>query len=69
MHLFKFLAIPFALISVVSAAGSTITTTTAPPGPTQTKYGQCGGIEYYGPTECAPGLYCSLANAYYSECL
>ncbi|KAL2176433.1 glycoside hydrolase family 61 protein [Thermothelomyces heterothallicus CBS 202.75] len=44
--------------------------TTAPPsGDVQTKYGQCGGNGWTGPTVCAPGSSCSVLNEWYSQCL
>ncbi|KAK4191260.1 glycosyl hydrolase family 61-domain-containing protein [Podospora australis] len=45
--------------------------TTAPPagGATQTKWGQCGGSGYTGPTACAAGSSCSVLNAYYAQCV
>jgi len=33
------------------------------------EYGQCGGIGYTGPTTCASGLVCTVANSYYYQCL
>ncbi|KDR74837.1 hypothetical protein GALMADRAFT_141167 [Galerina marginata CBS 339.88] len=45
------------------------TTTTPTPGPTQAKYGQCGGTGYTGPTVCATGSKCTYSNPYYSQCL
>ncbi|KAG6829832.1 Exoglucanase [Tephrocybe sp. NHM501043] len=36
---------------------------------TQTKYGQCGGIGWTGPTVCAAGSTCTYGNDYYSQCL
>jgi beta-xylosidase len=36
---------------------------------TQSKYGQCGGSGYVGPTLCAAGSTCSVGNPYYSQCL
>lgn len=47
---------------IVSSTGSS-------PGPTQTHYGQCGGIGYSGPTQCATGYTCQVLNPYYSQCL
>ncbi|TFK71915.1 cellobiohydrolase I [Pluteus cervinus] len=42
--------------------------TTAPP-TTQTKYGQCGGTGYNGPTECAAGSTCNAVSPpYYYQC-
>jgi hypothetical protein len=44
--------------------------TTAPSGgATQTKWGQCGGSGYSGPTVCASGSTCSVGNPYYSQCV
>ncbi|KAF7977021.1 hypothetical protein HWV62_4970 [Athelia sp. TMB] len=48
---------------------TTSTTTSSAPTATQTKYGQCGGIGYNGPTVCASGSTCKVSNAYYSQCL
>lgn len=38
-------------------------------GPTQTKWGQCGGKEYVGPTQCVSGSSCNAINEWYSQCL
>ncbi|KAL7940191.1 carbohydrate-binding module family 1 [Trichoderma barbatum] len=35
----------------------------------QTVWGQCGGIGYNGPTDCAPGSACSTLNPYYAQCI
>ncbi|KZL82209.1 putative glycosyl hydrolase [Colletotrichum incanum] len=45
-------------------------TTTAPPSgePTQNLYGQCGGINYAGPTKCPAYATCSTVNPYYAQC-
>ncbi|EWC47713.1 hypothetical protein DRE_02913 [Drechslerella stenobrocha 248] len=32
-------------------------------------YGQCGGINYSGPTVCTQGYYCAYDTAWYSQCL
>ena len=32
-------------------------------------YGQCGGIDWTGPSSCCDGAICSLHNPYYSQCL
>ncbi|KZP29337.1 carbohydrate-binding module family 1 protein [Athelia psychrophila] len=45
------------------------TTTSSAPSATQTKYGQCGGSGYTGPTTCAAGSTCKSSSAYYSQCL
>ena len=54
------------LVTVTSAPA-----TTAPPagGATQTKWGQCGGSGYAGPTVCASGSTCSVLNPYYAQCV
>ncbi|KAF9058009.1 hypothetical protein BJ165DRAFT_1379962 [Panaeolus papilionaceus] len=44
-------------------------TTTAPPKPLQTQWGQCGGIGYTGPTQCQSPYVCKKQNDYYSQCL
>ncbi|PPQ80913.1 hypothetical protein CVT24_013017 [Panaeolus cyanescens] len=49
--------------------GGTPTSTGSAPGATQTKYGQCGGQGYTGPTQCASGSSCQTLNPYYSQCL
>ncbi|GKT84190.1 glycoside hydrolase family 61 protein [Colletotrichum tofieldiae] len=45
-------------------------TTTAPPSgePTQNMYGQCGGVNYAGPTKCPEYASCSTVNPYYAQC-
>ncbi|KAL7906609.1 carbohydrate-binding module family 1 protein [Trichoderma velutinum] len=43
--------------------------TTSSAAATQTKYGQCGGQGWAGPTACASGSTCTYQNAYYSQCL
>ncbi|KAF8582642.1 carbohydrate-binding module family 1 protein [Ramaria rubella] len=44
--------------------------TVSAPGATQTKYGQCGGQGYTGPTVCASGSTCTVVSGiYYSQCL
>ncbi|KAJ6262982.1 Endoglucanase-4 [Drechslerella dactyloides] len=44
------------------------TTTPSTGGGGQTLYGQCGGVGWTGPTNCAQGT-CKELNAYYSQCL
>jgi cellulose 1,4-beta-cellobiosidase len=43
--------------------------TSAAPGGTVPKWGQCGGIGYTGPTACVAGSTCTVGNPYYSQCL
>ncbi|KAK3197283.1 hypothetical protein GRF29_1536g1225318 [Pseudopithomyces chartarum] len=51
------------------------TTTAAPPASstpssgTVPKWGQCGGLNYSGPTECVAGSKCVKGNDWYSQCL
>ncbi|ETW79866.1 glycoside hydrolase family 61 protein [Heterobasidion irregulare TC 32-1] len=54
-----------------SAPGSSTaaTPTSSAAGATQTKYGQCGGIGWSGPTACVSGSTCTSSGAYYSQCL
>jgi cellulose 1,4-beta-cellobiosidase len=60
--------------STYSTTGGTVTTSpsgtppTSAPGATQTKYGQCGGQGWTGPTQCT-GSTCTVVNQYYSQCL
>ncbi|KAF8652143.1 hypothetical protein AX16_004529 [Volvariella volvacea WC 439] len=49
--------------------GNPGTTTTTAPGPVQTKWGQCGGQGWTGPTQCESGSTCSVLNEWYSQCL
>ncbi|EIM84172.1 uncharacterized protein STEHIDRAFT_82609 [Stereum hirsutum FP-91666 SS1] len=53
-----------------SSTSSTITATTSSSasGATQSKYGQCGGQGWTGPTACASGSTCTASNEYYSQC-
>ncbi|KZV94032.1 cellobiohydrolase I-I [Exidia glandulosa HHB12029] len=53
-----------------TTGGSTPTTTSSAPQATQTKYGQCGGTGYNGPTVCESGSTCKdVSPPYYSQCL
>lgn len=47
----------------------TASSTGSSPGPTQTHYGQCGGTNYVGPTQCVSGTTCQVLNPFYSQCL
>ncbi|KAJ3513329.1 hypothetical protein NLJ89_g3009 [Agrocybe chaxingu] len=44
-------------------------TTTTPNQPLQTRYGQCGGQGYTGPTACQAPYTCTFSNQWYSQCL
>ncbi|KAA1474614.1 Exocellobiohydrolase [Dentipellis sp. KUC8613] len=50
-------------------SGPSSTTTSTAPAATQTKYGQCGGQGWTGPTVCASGSTCQSSGQYYSQCL
>lgn len=41
----------------------------SPPPVTVSIYGQCGGANYDGPTECDAGLVCATVNEFYSNCV
>ncbi|PVI03784.1 carbohydrate-binding module family 1 protein, partial [Periconia macrospinosa] len=47
----------------------TITPTTSPTTEPTSKWQQCGGQEYSGPTECVSGTTCTVLNPWYSQCL
>jgi hypothetical protein len=50
---------------------TTTTTTTNNPKPTVCvdNYGQCGGINYNGPSCCKEGFYCKAYSDYYHQCI
>ncbi|KAF3926123.1 hypothetical protein ABW21_db0209133 [Orbilia brochopaga] len=54
---------------VETTTTTTTTRTTTGTGPTQTHYGQCGGIGWTGPTVCEGSYTCQVGNPYYSQCL
>lgn len=57
---------------VTSGPGTPVITQPPPastaPGPLQTRYGQCGGQGWTGPTQCTPPYTCSVTNQWYSQC-
>lgn len=53
---------------VTTSTKPTTTSTSTAAGPTQTHYGQCGGIGYSGPTTCG-SFKCTYSNPYFSQCL
>lgn len=55
--------------TTTSKVSTTLTTTSSAAGPTQTVYGQCGGIGWTGATACTSGSTCTVLNSYYSQCL
>ncbi|KZT33759.1 Exocellobiohydrolase [Sistotremastrum suecicum HHB10207 ss-3] len=54
--------------SKTTTTSTTSTKTSSSNGASQTKWGQCGGIGYTGPTACS-GSTCTYSNPYYSQCL
>lgn len=60
---------PTSTISPTSTTKSVSSTTTSVPAATQTHYGQCGGLNWSGPTACASPYTCQVQNPYYSQCL
>jgi hypothetical protein len=52
-----------------STTKAPVTTTSSAAGPAQTKYGQCGGNGWTGPTTCVSGSTCTASNEWYSQCL
>lgn len=55
------------------ATTTTLETVTTTPPPTgggeQTRYGQCGGNGWTGPTACVSGSTCSAINEWYHQCV
>ncbi|KAJ7493402.1 RlpA-like double-psi beta-barrel-protein domain-containing protein-containing protein [Mycena galericulata] len=62
-----------ATTTIVTTKTATTTaggTPTAPPGATQTQFGQCGGTGWTGPTVCASPFNCeAISPPYYSQCV
>jgi cellulase len=63
---------------IVTAAPTTLQTSTRPAttapstggsGNAVAVYGQCGGVSYTGSTTCASGSTCVVQNPYYSQCI
>ncbi|KAK3685151.1 endoglucanase IV [Podospora appendiculata] len=57
--------------TTTAAARTTTTAAASAPGTVtaQSLYGQCGGINWTGPTACAAGSTCKLWNPYYAQCI
>lgn len=55
--------------TLVTRTSAAPTTTPPPAAGSQTKYGQCGGSGWSGPTACASGSSCSVLNAWYHQCV
>ncbi|KAG8935101.1 hypothetical protein FRC02_008673 [Tulasnella sp. 418] len=54
---------------VSSTTTTSTTTTSTTSGPVQTQWGQCAGIGYTGPTQCASPFKCvAVSPPYYSQC-
>lgn len=57
------------IITSTSTTSSIRTTSTAQSGGTVQQWGQCGGINYRGPTTCVSPFNCKKINDYYFQCL
>ncbi|KZV93151.1 hypothetical protein EXIGLDRAFT_768376 [Exidia glandulosa HHB12029] len=55
--------------SSTTTTTTTSTTTSSAAGPQQTKWGQCGGNGWTGPTICVAGSTCTKQNEWYSQCI
>lgn len=58
-----------AVASGTTPVSAPTATASAPSGATQVKFGQCGGVQWTGPTVCAAGSTCTFSSIYYSQCL
>ncbi|KAL1747360.1 carbohydrate esterase family 1 and carbohydrate-binding module family 1 protein [Schizophyllum fasciatum] len=53
----------------ITTTRAPVSTTTSAAGATQTRWGQCGGTGYNGPTTCASGSTCvAVSPPYYYQC-
>ncbi|GIJ92552.1 hypothetical protein Asppvi_001830 [Aspergillus pseudoviridinutans] len=64
-----FLTSPAPSIPVPSSSVPITPQPTSASGGTQKVYGQCGGLNWTGPTACASGSTCKNWNPYYSQCV
>lgn len=55
-------------VTATPTTSATPTPTPSSPGGTVPLWGQCGGIGYTGPTQCASGT-CTAQSEYYSQCI
>ncbi|KAL1962281.1 hypothetical protein VTN77DRAFT_9871 [Rasamsonia byssochlamydoides] len=55
--------------AVITSAPATISAASGSDGSVQSLYGQCGGINWTGPTACASGSSCTSWNPYYYQCV
>ncbi|KAL2118714.1 hypothetical protein VTJ04DRAFT_8374 [Mycothermus thermophilus] len=56
--------------TTTSTTRTTTTSTRLPPGATQSLWGQCGGMNWDGPTRCPIGAYCKNdGNIWYEQCV
>lgn len=60
---------PPAQTTTTSRPAVSTTSAAAPGGAQQTRWGQCGGIGWSGPTACQSPWTCQVLNPYYSQCL
>ena len=66
LHLLSFQCRPS---TAVSAEESTSSDDDASTGSCSEDWGQCGGIDWAGPTCCSSGVPCSELNEFYSQCV
>jgi cold shock CspA family protein len=57
------------LVTVTTQSPSSTITAGPTGGASQSKYGQCGGSGWTGPTACAAGSTCSVLNPWYHQCV
>ncbi|KAI5918488.1 glycosyl hydrolase family 61-domain-containing protein [Camillea tinctor] len=55
--------------ATITSSSALPTSTSASSSGTVALYGQCGGINYTGATQCASGSTCKVQNDYYSQCV
>ncbi|KAI0599570.1 glycosyl hydrolase family 61-domain-containing protein [Biscogniauxia sp. FL1348] len=60
-------SVPTTLATLTSSSARP--TSTGASSGTVALYGQCGGINYTGSTQCASGSTCKVQNDYYSQCV
>jgi hypothetical protein len=61
--------VPAGTVSLAPVVAPTQIPTPVPTAAVQNAYGQCGGIGWTGPAQCASGYDCVKGNDYYSQCV
>ncbi|KAK6334387.1 hypothetical protein TWF730_003601 [Orbilia blumenaviensis] len=64
------------LVVIIGATLQVVAAQMVTPAPSQTLWGQCGGVGWTGPTTCAPytgevllQVMCTTYNPYYAQCI